>query len=408
MLDIKYIRANASAVQDSIAARGLKIEVDNLLSLDDRRRELMSKVEALRAQLKNSSAPTAEQLSDLKRIKTEHATSAAELEQLQAEYMDMLMQVPNILAEATPRGGEEANTEIRAWGEQAKLDFKPKDHLELNDIHHYINFEAGAKVAGNKFYFLQDKAVRLWQAVVALASEQASAAGFVPMMVPHMVNNRVADGTGFLPRGEEEQIYKTANNELNLIATSEMPLAGLHMDDVIDLSKPKLYAGLSPCYRLEAGAYGKFSKGLYRVHQFEKLELFVYTTPELSEQWLEKILAFEEQLCQLLELPYRVVRIAAGDLSAPAYKKYDVEYASPVEDGYRELTSCSNCTDYQARRLNIRYRNPKGGLDFAHTLNGTAVTSSRTLIALLENHQQADGTIRIPQALVKYYGEVKL
>ncbi|HZM63982.1 MAG TPA: serine--tRNA ligase, partial [Candidatus Saccharimonadales bacterium] len=229
--------------------------------------------------------------------------------------------------------------------------------------------------------------------------------GFTPMLVPHMVTTRVASGTGYLPRGEERQIYKIEGEDLNLIATAEIPITGYHADEIIDGKElPLLYIGLSPSYRMEGGAYGKHNKGLYRTHQFNKLEMYVFCKPEDSEQWHQKMLAIEEELCQLLEIPYQVVRIAAGDLGAPAYKKYDLEYWSPVDKIYRELTSCSNVTDYQARRLNIRYRTAQGDTRFVHTLNGTAAAMSRVPIALIENHQQADGTVRLPKAIQAFLG----
>ena len=223
-----------------------------------------------------------------------------------------------------------------------------------------------------------------------------------------MVNYDIAEGTGYMPRGEEGQNYVDEAQKLVMIATSELPLTGYHKDEIIDVSKPVLYGGLSTCYRLEAGAYGKFSKGLYRTHQFEKLEMYTFCKPSDSDEQLQKILNIEEKICKGLELPYRVVRIASGDMGAPAYEKYDIEYYSPAEKQYRELTSCSNCTDYQSRNLNIRFRNEKDELEFVHTLNGTAATSSRLLIAILENYQQANGTIKIPQVLQKYYGSEML
>jgi seryl-tRNA synthetase len=226
----------------------------------------------------------------------------------------------------------------------------------------------------------------------------------MPMLVPHMVNSAVIDGAGFAAKGtEEKQIYKIEEEDLNLIATAEIPLTGYHADEVLQSSElPKLYAGYSPAYRMEAGAYGKHSRGLYRVHQFNKLELYVFCKPEDSESWHQKLLELEEKVCQLLGIPYRVVRIAAGDLGAPAYKKFDIEYWSPVDKGYRELMSVSNVTDYQSRRLNIRYKDDNGENKFVHTLNGTAAAMSRMIIAIIENYQQADGSVMVPEALRAY------
>lgn len=405
MLTPAFIRENVDAVRASIARREMSVDLDRWLKLDGRRAELIPTVEALRSKLKLSGKPTPEQLVDLQQDKQQLARHEEELKYIEDEWQRLLEDVPNLIAEGTPDGDETANALVRSGGAKPDFGFTPLDHLGLNEKLHFVDFEAGAKVAGSRFYFLRDKGVRLWDAVQMLAKRELTRQGFELMYVPHMVNSRVAAGTGFLPRGEERQVYRVEGEDLNLIATAELPLTGLAMDDILDLERPQLLAASSPCYRLEAGAYGKFSKGLYRVHQFEKLEMYVYARPDDSEALLEKILAIEENLCEQMEIPYQVVRIATGDLSAPAYKKYDVQYWSPVDKMYRELTSCSNCTDYQARRLNVRYRTPDGSLNHAHTINGTAVTSSRTLIAILENHQTADGGVRLPQALADIYGE---
>jgi len=407
MIDIRQLREDPAAVEASIARRGLSLDVNSLSSLDQKRIVLLQKSEALRAKLKLAGKPSDEQLLELQVTKKDFEKVSAELAKITTQYQDLLSQVPNFIAPNTPDGGEENNRTERSWG-QPGLDFEAKDHVELADLHDLINFEAGAKVAGAKFYFLKTKAVLLWRAVSSLVEDILLDSGYQLMMVPHMVTSSIAEGTGFLPKGEEAQNYIDPKQDLVMIATSELPLTGYHKDDEIDVESPIRYAGISPCYRLEAGAYGKFSSGLYRVHQFEKIEMYSYTSPSQSEAELEKILALEEKICQALEIPYQVVRIASGDLSAPAYKKYDIEYYSPVGKKYRELTSCSNCTSYQARNLNIRYRNNDKKLDFVHTLNGTAATSSRTLIAILENHQQADGSIVIPKALQSYYGSEKL
>lgn len=407
MIDIKLLRENPKLVADSIARRGLKLDINEITSLDQKRIVLLQQAEGLRAKLKIDGKPSAEQLDALKLIKAEFEQVNTQLESLSAEYHDLFSQVPNFIAEGTPDGGEENNRQEKIWG-NTDLGFDAKDHMQLNEIHDLFNFEAGAKVAGAKFYFLKDRAVRLWQAAELVAQDIVRAEGFELMSVPHLVNYDIAAGTGYLPRGEENQNYIDKDQGLVLIATSEIPLTGYHKDDVLELDKPKLYAGLSPSYRLEAGTYGKFSKGLYRTHQFEKLEMYIFCLPELSDELLQKIVAIEEKICQALEIPYRLIRIAAGDMSAPAYQKYDVEYWSPAEKEYRELTSCSNCTDYQARNLNIRYRNADGKLEYVHTLNGTAAVSSRLPIAILENHQQDDGSVAIPEAMQKYYGSDKL
>jgi seryl-tRNA synthetase len=274
-----------------------------------------------------------------------------------------------------------------------------------------LDFERGAKVAGNKFYYVSGSLARLEMALTNMAMDFVIKQNFVPILVPHLVNGRVIDGTGFTARTkEEEQIYKVEGEDLHLIATSEIPLTALHMDEILDEKDlPKLYAGYSPAYRKEAGAYGKHSRGLFRVHQFNKVEMYVFCKPEDSEQWHQKMVEIEEKICRQLNIPYRVVRIAAGDLGAAAYKKYDVEYWSPAERAYRELMSCSNVTDYQARRLNIRFKNSSGETEFVHTLNGTAAATSRLMIAIIENFQTEGGRVSIPVALRPYMdGELTL
>jgi seryl-tRNA synthetase len=308
-----------------------------------------------------------------------------------------------VVPDDTPEGGEEANKEIKQWGETAERDFEVLDHLSWAEQRGLIDFERGAKVAGNKFYFLKGPLVELELAVSQLGMELAKKHGFMPMMVPHMVNTRTLEGAGFSARGQEKQIYKVEDEDLNLIATAEIPLTGYHTDEILDEKDlPLQYGGLSPAYRVEGGAYGKHNRGLFRTHQFNKLELYVFCKPEDSENWHEKMVALEEEFCQLLEIPYHIVRIAAGDLGAPAYKKFDIEYYSPVDKTYRELMSCSNVTDYQARRLNIRYKKDGGQTEFVHTLNGTLAALSRIPIALIENHQDKEGGVAIPAALQKY------
>lgn len=408
MLDIRFIREHPEEVKESVRRRGLKLDIDELLRLDKERVSLQQNSDNLRSQLKTSGQPTETELKKLQAAKAEFEKVNKDYNEANEKYHKQLWQVPNLIADGTPEGGEEANRPEKTVGDKTKFDFKTLDHLELNEKLDFVDFEAGSKVAGSKFYFLKDRGVRLEWAVNTLAMKLLREEGFAMMAVPHLVTEKVLDGTGFSPRGEEDQIYKIEGEDLHLIATAEISLTGMLAGDIIELDKPQKYAGFSPCYRKEAGAYGKYSKGLYRVHQFDKLEMYIFCRSEESEQLLESILAVEEKLCQMLEIPYRVVRIAAGDLSAPAYKKYDIEYWSPASEDYRELTSCSNCTDYQARRLNIRYRTADGKLAFAHTLNGTAVTSSRSLIALIENHQTKEGVITIPKALQEYYGSDKL
>lgn len=405
MIDIKNLRANPEIYRQSAISRGISVDIEELLNLDQQYVEKLAEVESARAILNLKTKPDEEQLVRLRTAKEDLVGLESELQGLKKSRNDLLGRVPNLLDSDTPEGGEEANLPIRDSGAPAQKSFAPLNHLSLAQAADLVDFERGAKVSGNKFYFLKGAAVRLELAVWQFACDLLEKKGFVLMSVPHLVKERIMEGTGFLPRGEENQIYKIQDEDLMLIATAENPLTGYHADETLDLDKPLYYAGLSPAYRREAGAYGKYSKGLYRVHQFEKLEMYVFCKPEDSSRVHEELIAIEEEICNLLEIPYRVVRIAAGDLGAPAYKKYDLEYYSPAEQSYRELTSCSNVTDFQARRLEIKTRQSDGSVVYAHTLNGTAVAFSRLFIALLENHQIADGRIQIPKALQHYYGK---
>lgn len=411
MLDIAFIRENKEVVGKSIAAKGMGPDIEALLKLDVERRELLAQVEALRQQRNQLTAqakgkkPSAADIKKGQELKAKLARLEKSYETAAAKYTESHEQVPNIIPDDTPLGGEDANREEKQWGDTTDKKFEVVDHLTWGETNDAVDFERGAKVAGSKFYFLKGHLVELQFALIQWALTKAIEAGFTPMTVPHLVNSRVAHGTGYLPRGEERQIYKIEDHDLNLIATSEIPLTGYHSDEILPVeSLPLCYVGVSPSYRVEAGAYGKPSKGLYRVHQFDKVELYVFCAPENSEDWHQKLLAFEEELCQLLEIPYRVVRIAAGDLGAAAYKKYDIEYWSPVEKAYRELMSCSNVTDYQARRLSIRVRGATGEPSLVHTLNGTAMAFSRTAIALIENRQQANGHVTVPEVLKPLVG----
>jgi len=410
MLDIRFIRGNAQLVQKKAEQKGYKVNIKYLLELDEMlRKGLNTQIELLRAkrnELANKSKqgpPTPADIAAGKRLKKKLAELEKKSQPLEDEYNPLLSSIPNIFPDDTPLGGEEANREEKKWGETKEKDFEIIDHLTWGEQRGLIDFERGAKVAGNKYYFIKGPLVDLELAVSQLGMELAKKHGFTPMMVPHLVNTRVLEGTGFSAKGEERQIYKVENEDLNLIATAEIPLTGFHADEILaQKDLPLLYAGLSPAYRVEGGAYGKYNRGLFRTHQFNKLELYAFTTPDNSEEMHKKMVALEEQLCQQLEIPYRIVRIASRDLGAPAYKKYDIEYWSPGDKTYRELMSCSNVTDYQARRLNIRYKNKAGETQHVHTLNGTLAAMSRIPIALIENHQAKDGSVEIPKALQPY------
>lgn len=412
MLDIQFIRENRELVEKSAQAKNIKADIGLLLQKDEQRRVLLKEVEELRqqrntlAETTQGQKPDSAQITQGKLIKEKLAGLEDQLANIETERLVLLKDVPNIIPADTPEGGEENNREEKKWGETKQ---QAIDHLTWGEARGFIDFERGAKVAGNKFYYLKGPLVELEMAVFQLAMRLAVKHGFTPMTVPHLVNTKTVEGTGFLPRGEEKQIYKIEGEDLNLIATAEIPITGYHSGEILSPEHlPILYAGLSPAYRMEAGAYGKHSRGLYRVHQFNKLELYVFCKPEDSEKWHQKLIEIEEELCQILGIPYRLVRIAAADLGAPAYKKYDVEYWSPVDQAYHELMSCSNVTDYQARRLNIKYKGQDGGSHFVHTLNATALAFSRTAIALIENGQDDQGNVVLPQALQPFLGRESL
>lgn len=408
MLDIRFVRENKDLVRASAEKKGYKVDLDKLLSVDDERRKLIAEIENVRAE-RNQVAermkggqPDQALVEQGKKLKESLGQLEGQLSPVSDEFDKLMRDIPNVVPDDTPEGGEDNNRQEKTWGDTAQR--QVKDHLTWAEERGLLDFERGAKVAGAKFYFTKGSLVELEFAVLQLGLKLAKEQGFTPMLVPHMVSGRIIDGAGFTAKSDDEkQIYKIEDEDLNLIATAEIPLTGYHADEILPESElPLLYAGYSPAYRMEAGAYGKHSRGLYRVHQFNKLELYIFCKPEESEQWHQKLLALEESLCQALEIPYRVVRIAAGDLGAPAYKKYDVEYWTPVDNSYRELMSVSNVTDYQARRLNIRYKKADGSTEFVHTLNGTMAAMSRIPIALIENRQDEQGNVSIPAALQSY------
>ncbi len=407
MLDIQFIRDNRELVEKSAKAKNINVDIDKLLKIYDKHGPLLREVESLRAKSNEIASrsktgkPDEQTIKAGKKVKAELTPKEEELRIMEAERRNIAWDVPNVIPDDTPLGGEEANKLEKKWGEPKKT--KAMDHVEWSEKNGLIDFERGAKVAGNKFYFLKGQLVELELAIIDFSLKIAKKYGFTPITVPHLVSDWVMNGTGFLPRGEEKQIYKIADEDLNLIATAEIPLTGYHADEIIEGKHlPELYVGLSPAYRREAGAYGKHSKGLFRVHQFNKVELYVFCKPEESEKWHKKLLEVEEEICQTLKIPYQVVRIAAGDLGASAYKKYDIEYWSPAEQAYRELMSCSNVTDYQARRLNIRYKDKNDETKLVHTLNATAAATGRLSIAIIENYQTKDGSFEIPDVLKPY------
>ncbi len=409
MLDIRFIRENPERVQEAARQKGYDVNIQELLSADESRRVYQAKADELRTrrneiagQMKGGK-PAPELVEQGKQLKTELAEVEDHLRVADESYQNLLWAVPNITLDDVPLGGEEDSVEIKKVGEQKTGAI---DHLEFALARDWVDFERGAKVAGAKFYYLKGDLALLENAITQFALNYIIKKGFLYMTVPHAVNQRTMTGTGFAPRtSDQSDEYALEGEDLSLIATAEIPLTGYHADEIIDEDKlPLLYAGYSPCYRREAGAAGKHTRGLFRVHQFNKLEMYAFTLPEDSVQMHERILAIEEELWQQLGISYHVINIAAGDLGAPAAKKYDIEYWSPVDGIYRELTSCSNCTDFQARNLNIRVRRKDGRVEVLHTLNGTAVSLARSLVVILENYQNEDGTLTVPKVLRPYMG----
>ena len=413
MLDIRFIRENAERVQQDALNKGYKnADIEAVIALDDERKTLTTKIDELRtrrnqiaASMKNAGGkPSAEQIAEGKKIKEELAVFEKDYRELDEKLTAALKGIPNILQPDVPIGEEGEDDLVKTWGEELFESRKnADDHLDFANRKGWVDFERVSKVAGTKFYFLKGDLALLENAIYQFALNKLISKGFNFMTVPHMVNGEVATGTGFAPRSSDQSDeYFIENEDLSLIATAEMSLTGYHAGEILnEKDLPIFYAGYSPCYRKEAGTYGKHTRGLFRVHQFNKLEMYAYTLPEQSVEVHEKILAVEEEIYQELGIPYRVINIASGDLGAPASKKYDIEYWSPVDGSYREITSCSNCTDYQARNLNIRVRRENGDLQVVHTLNGTAVSLARCLVAAIENFQDGEDLV-LPKVLQPY------
>lgn len=407
MLDIRFIRENADLVQKSADAKRYKVSVAGVLKVDEEKRGLQQQVDDLRAQRNDIAAqmkggkPDPELIAKGKEVKTKLADLEEKLKEVDSRLTDGINSLPNIIFDDVPMGGEEDSVPVAEWGERKKTGV---DHLDYAVSRNWVDFERGAKVAGAKFYYLKNELALLENALLQYGLHKVISHGFTYMTVPHMVNGRVLMGTGFAPRtSEQSDEYFIEKEDLGLIATAEMSITGYHMDEILnEKDLPLLYAGYSPCYRKEAGAAGKHTRGLFRVHQFNKLEMYAFCLPEQSKEIHEKIRGVEEEIWQELGIPYRVVNIAAGDLGAPAAKKYDIEYWSPHDQTYRELTSCSNCTDFQANTVNTRVRLADGTIENVHTLNGTAISLARTMVAVIENYATEGGKLTVPVALRPY------
>ncbi|QDT64024.1 serine--tRNA ligase [Calycomorphotria hydatis] len=420
MLDLTFIAENADAVAENCRNRGVKVDLDRLLELRASRSTYIQKEEDLRREQKETSAKIPKASPDErpaliargKELREQVTAAEAERQNAEEQLKDLQTLIPNMTHPDSPIGGEEDAKTVRTWGEPEKFDFDALDHVELAAKHDLIDFEAGARVAGSGFYFLKNEGALLELALTQYAAQKAVAHGFTLHTTPDLARNDVLHGIGFNPRGEETQIYSIQDTDLSLVATAEITLGGAMMDQIVDVEKlPIKVAGVSHCFRTEAGAHGKASRGIYRVHQFTKVELFAFTAPDLeaSNKLHAEIVDIEEEIFQGLEIPYRLVDIATGDLGGPAYRKFDIEAWMPGRGDFGEVTSASNCTDYQARRLGTRCKAADAkGTSFVHTLNGTAVAVSRALIAVLENHQQADGTINIPDVLRPFVGKDRI
>jgi seryl-tRNA synthetase len=410
MLDIKYIRENKDAVKKNCELRNIACDIDRLLELDEKRRKLIAEIGGLKEKKNeiNEKMKSGEGRENLivegKKIKEDLDNFEPELEEIEKEWKKLIIQVPNMTHPDSPIGKDDSeNKEIEKFGEPPKFDFDPKGHEELMKNLDLIDFERGAKVAGAKFYFLKNEGVLLEQALINYALDVCLQEKFTPFTTPDLAKDKILLGVGFNPRGEETQIYNVENTDLNLVGTAEITMGGYHMDEIIKESDlPKKYVAFSHCYRTEAGSYGRHSAGLYRVHQFSKVEMFAYTLPEKSEEMHTFFKNMEVKIFKGLGIPFRVVDICTGDLGGPAYRKYDLEAWMTGRNDWGEVTSTSDTTDYQARRLNIKVEREDGKKEFLHMLNGTAVATSRALIAIIENGQQADGSVVVPEVLRKY------
>ncbi len=411
MLDLKLIRSEPEFIAENCRKRNVNVDIKKLLKIDEKVRQTTTEVDTFRQNRNDISNKMKGNLSAEKRqplieeskyLKDQEAKKETLLSELTKQRIELLKQVPNLTHPNSPEGlNDEDNLPIRKEGKIPKFNFEPKDHVELMEALDLIDFDGGAKVTGQKFYFLKNQAVFLELALANYALNLLQTEGFTVHMTPDLARHQILDGIGFNPRGEETQIYSIEDFDLSLIATAEITLGGLLSDQVLEPERlPIMYAGFSHCYRTEAGAAGRESRGLFRVHQFSKVEMFAFTHPDKSEEMHQKMLAIEEQIYQDLRIPYQVVNICSGDLGGPAYSKYDLEAWMPGRGKWGEVTSTSNCTDYQSRRMNIRFKDSKTSKNrFVHMLNGTAVAVSRTLIALIENGQQEDGSIKLPPCL---------
>jgi seryl-tRNA synthetase len=412
MLDIKFIRENPDKVKEGIKKKQAKVDIDRLLELDKKRRELLQEIEGLKAEqnkISEQGKGSQEQREKAKEIKWKIKDLEPVLDKVKEEFDKLMRQIPNLPLDDVPVGeGEKDNKVLREEGEKPKFDFKLKDYLEIAEKLDIIDVKRAAKASGSRFGYLKGGAALLEFALIQLAFEVLTKESFVPVVPPVMLKHEAMAAMGFLDRDvDADEVYHLEKDDLYLVGTSEQSIGAMHMDEIFqEKDLPKRYVGFSTCFRREAGAYGKDTKGILRVHQFDKAEMFIFCQPEKSKEEHQLILSLEEKLMKLLKLPYRVVHLSTGDISASSASTYDIEAWMPGQDEHRETHSTSNCTDFQARRLNVRYKS-KEGINFVHTLNGTAFAIGRMIIAIIENYQQEDGAIKIPEVLKKHMGEIE-
>mgnify|MGYP001668960427 CR=1 FL=1 len=417
MLELKFMRENVEMLKEVLKNRNNSIDMDAFVALDSKRREVLSEVENLKRERNNVSAEIASLKKEKKDanhlIEKMGGVSAkikeldAELAEIDAELTHIQMTIPNVYHSSTPIGpDEDHNVEIRKWGEPKKFDFEPKPHWEIGENLGILDFERGAKLSGSRFVLYRGAAARLERALINFMLDTHTLEhGYTENLTPFMVKAEVCEGTGQLPKFEED-MYKTTD-DMYLISTSEITMTNIHRKEILEQAElPKYYTAYSPCFRREAGSYGKDVKGLIRVHQFNKVEMVKITDAETSYDELEKMVQNAETILQKLELPYRVIQLCSGDMGFSAAKTYDLEVWLPSQNKYREISSCSNCEDFQARRMGLKYRAADNSSKFCHTLNGSGLAVGRTLVAIMENYQQADGSFLIPKALVPYMGGV--
>ncbi|MFC1663939.1 serine--tRNA ligase [Patescibacteria group bacterium] len=402
MLDIKFIRQNPKEVKEGCKKKQVKVDIDKILALDQKKREYLQKKEGLKSKQNKLGK---DEIKEAKKLKAEIKKIEPKLKEIEKELQNLLLHVPNLPQDDVPVGKDEKdNVVLEKIGKETNFSFKPKDYMEIGESLDLIDVKKAAKTSGTRFGFLKREAALLEFAIICFAFEKLIKKGFIPVVPPVMLKSEMAKGMGYLEQADANEAYYLPQDDLYLIATSEQSLGTMHANEIFqEKDLPRRYAGFSTCFRREAGSYGKDTKGIFRVHQFDKVEMFSFSKPEESKKEHKFFMEIEKELMKDLKIPYQIVQICSGDLGFPVANKYDIEAWIPSEGCYRETHSCSNCTDFQARRLNIRYRKKDNQLNFVHTVNGTALAIGRTLIAIIENYQQKDGSVLVPEVLQKYF-----